>query len=199
MYIKKERTLVLLKPDAVQRSLVGEIISRFERVGLKIVGLKFIAPDEKRAYDHYVKNEDEIRALGERSIEGKKKAGMDVDGEDPRALGEKIINGLVSFLTSGPVVAIAIEGHQAIKIVRKLVGSTEPLNSDVGTIRGDFTVDSYQIADADSRAVRNLVHASSNEFEAEYELKLWFDESELVSYRNARDAVLYDVVWKKDA
>lgn len=191
--MKKERTLVLLKPDAVQRSLVGEIISRFERVGLKIVGLKFLLPDEKRAYTHYVKNEEEIVALGERSIEGKKKSGMDVTGEDPRALGEKIINGLVSFLTSGPVVAIAIEGHQAIKIVRKLVGSTEPLSSDVGTIRGDFTVDSYQIADADGRAVRNLVHASSNEFEAAYELKLWFDESELVSYRNARDAVLYDV------
>ncbi len=197
--MKKERTLVLLKPDAVQRSLVGEIISRFERVGLKIVGLKFLLPDEKRAYTHYVKNEEEIVALGERSIEGKKKSGMDVTGEDPRALGEKIINGLVSFLTSGPVVAIAIEGHQAIKIVRKLVGSTEPLSSDVGTIRGDFTVDSYQIADADGRAVRNLVHASSNEFEAAYELKLWFDESELVSYRNARDAVLYDVEWKKES
>ncbi len=197
--MKKERTLVLLKPDAVQRSLVGEIISRFERVGLKIVGLKFIVPDEKRAYTHYVKNEEEITALGERSIEGKKKSGMDTTGEDPRALGEKIIHGLVSFLTSGPVVAIAIEGHQAIKIVRKLVGSTEPLSSDVGTIRGDFTVDSYQIADIDGRAVRNLVHASSNEFEAEYELKLWFDESELVSYRNARDAVLYDIEWKKEA
>lgn len=196
--MKKERTLVLLKPDAVQRSLVGEIISRFERVGLKIVALKFIAPDEKRAYSHYVKNEEEIKALGERSIEGKKKSGMDVAGEDPQVLGQKIVDALVSFLTSGPVVAIALEGHQAIKIVRKLVGSTEPLTSDVGTIRGDFTLDSYGIADIDGRAVRNLVHASSNEFEANYELKLWFDESELVSYRNARDAVLYDVVWRKD-
>lgn len=187
----KERTLVLLKPDAVQRNLIGEIISRFERVGLKIVALKFLVPSRDQAYRHYVKNEEEIVALGNRSIEGKKKAGMEVN-DDPKELGQSIIDRLVVFLTSGPVVALVLEGHQAIKIVRKIVGSTEPLNSDVGTIRGDFTVDSYTIADTDNRAVRNLVHASSSEFDAQYEENVWFSESEIVSYKNVRDAVLYD-------
>lgn len=193
--MKQERTLVLLKPDAVQRNLVGEIVSRFERVGLKIVGLKFIAPDKERAYKHYVKDENEIEALGKRSIEGKKKAGMDVD-DDPKELGQEIIDRLIVFLTSGPVVAIVLEGHGAIKIVRKLVGSTEPLNADVGTIRADFTLDSYTIADGDGRAVRNLIHASSDEREASYEVDLWFGEDEIVSYRNVRETVLYDAEWK---
>jgi nucleoside-diphosphate kinase len=187
----QERTLVLLKPDAVQRNLIGEIVGRFERVGLKIVALKFLVPTQDQAYRHYVKNDEEIVALGNRSIEGKRKGGAEVN-DDPRELGKQIIDRLVRFLTSGPVVAVVLEGHQAIKITRKIVGSTEPLNSDVGTIRGDFTVDSYSIADADNRAVRNLVHASSSEFDAEYERKVWFSDDEIVSYRNSRDSVLYD-------
>lgn len=186
----KERTLVLLKPDAVQRNLIGEIISRFERVGLKIVALKLVWPTEEQARQHYVKNESEIEALGQRSIEGKKKAGMEVN-DDPKELGQFIIHSLIEFLTSAPVVALVLEGHQAIKITRKLIGSTEPLNSDVGTIRGDFTIESYIIADAQKRAVRNLVHASANEFDAQYEIPVWFSPNELLDYENPREAVLY--------
>lgn len=188
----KEKTLVLLKPDTVQRNLIGEMISRFERVGLKIVALKFLVPSKDQAYKHYVKNEAEIEALGNRSIEGKKKSGIETN-ESPKELGQKIIDRLVRFLSSGPVVAVVLEGNQAIAIVRKLVGSTEPLQSDVGTIRGDFTLDSYSMADSGDRAVRNLVHASSNAFEAEYEVKVWFEEKEICSYKNVRDTVLYDV------
>jgi nucleoside-diphosphate kinase len=188
----QEKTLVLLKPDAVQRNLIGEILSRFERVGLKIVALKFLQPTQEQAHKHYVKNEEEIKALGERSIEGKKKAGLDPQ-DDPVELGNFIVNKLVAFLSSGPVVALILEGHQAIKITRKLIGSTEPLNSDIGTIRGDFTVDSYLIADSDKRAVRNLVHASANDFDAKYEIDVWFAPEEVVSYKNMRDAVLYDM------
>lgn len=187
----KERTLVLLKPDAVQRNLIGEIISRFERVGLKIVALKLVQPTKELAYKHYVKNEAEIEALGARSIEGKKKAGMVDVHDDPKELGQFIVDKLVEFLLSAPVVAFVLEGHQSIKITRKLVGSTEPLNSDVGTIRGDFTVDSYLIADADNRAVRNLVHASANDFDANYEIQTWFSPSELLQYENPRETVLY--------
>lgn len=192
MELQSEKTLVLLKPDTVQRNLIGEIISRFERVGVKIVALKFLIPTKKQAYEHYVKNEAEIVALGQRSIEGQKKSGIEVK-EDPKIQGQKIINKLVRFLSSSPVVAIVLEGNQAIAVTRKLVGSTEPLQSAVGTVRGDYTVDSYALADNGDRAVRNLVHASSSQFDSEYEIKVWFTEKEVVSYKNVRDRILYDV------
>lgn len=190
--MNKERTLVLLKPDAVQRSLVGEILGRFERVGLKIVSLKFLIPTKDQAYKHYVKNEAEIEALGNRSIEGKKKSGLVVN-DDPKELGQKIIDRLIRFLTAGPVVAFVLEGNQAVAITRKIVGSTEPLQSDVGTIRGDYTIDSYLLADGGDRSVRNLVHASANVPEADYEIKVWFSDAELIDYKNVLDKVLYDV------
>lgn len=188
-----ERTLVLLKPDTVQRNLIGEVISRFERAGLKIVALKFLNCTPEQALKHYVKNDAEYEALGNRSIAGMEKAGMDVSGVNAREKGEAIINSLVKFLTASPVVALVLEGHQAVKLTRKLVGSTEPLNSDVGTIRGDYTLDSYVMADADNRAIRNLVHASGNPEEAEYEIPVWFKPEEVIDYRNVRDAILYDV------
>lgn len=189
---KKERTLVLLKPDTIQRSLIGEIIRRFERVGLKIVGMKFLLATKEQAYKHYVKNEAEIEALGNRSIEGKKKSGIEVS-ENPKELGQKIIDRLIAFLSAGPVAAIVLEGNQAIKITRKIVGSTEPLQSEMGTIRGDYTIDSYAMADGDNRSVRNLVHASSNQNDSDYEIKVWFKEEELINYNNAFDSILYDV------
>jgi len=192
MELQEEKTLVLLKPDAVQRNLIGEIISRFERVGLKIVALKFLLPTKEQAFKHYVKNEEEIVALGNRSIEGKKKNGVIVK-ETPKELGQSIVDRLVRFLSSSPVVAIVLEGNQAIAVTRKLVGSTEPLQSAVGTVRGDYTVDSYALADSGDRAVRNLVHASANQFDSEYEIKVWFSEKEIVSYKNVRDKILYDV------
>ncbi len=188
---KNEKTLVLLKPDAVQRNLIGDIVSRFERAGLKIVGMKFLQPTKEQAYKHYVKNEEEIEALGNRSIEGKRKNGVEVN-DDPKELGMSIINRLVTFLSQSPVVAIVLEGSNSIPIVRKIVGSTEPLNSDVGTIRGDYTIDSYDLADTDNRAVRNLVHASANQFDSDYEIKVWFGENEIYSYKNVRDIILYD-------
>ena len=190
--ITKERTLVLLKPDAVQRSLVGEILGRFERAGLKIAALKFLVPTKEQAYKHYVKNEAEIEALGNRSIEGKKKSGIVVN-DNPKELGQKIIDRLVKFLVAGPVVAFVLEGNKAVAITRKMVGSTEPLQSDVGTIRGDYTIDSYELADDGDRAVRNLVHASANVPESDYEIKVWFSDQEIVDYKNALEKVLYDV------
>ena len=188
-----ERTLVLLKPDTIQRNLVGEVIRRFETAGLKIVAMKFLSCTPEQAIKHYVKNDAEYEALGNRSIAGMQKAGMDITGVVAREKGEAIINALVKFLTASPIVALVLEGHQAVKLTRKLVGSTEPLNSDVGTIRGDYTLDSYVMADADSRAIRNLVHASGNVEEAEYEIPVWFKPEEVIDYRCVRDAILYDV------
>lgn len=189
---KKERTLVLLKPDAVQRNLVGEIVGRFERAGLKLVAMKLVLPTKDQTYKHYVKDEAEIEALGQRSIEGKKKSGLETK-ESPKEVGQKIVNHLIKFLTASPVVAMVLEGNKAIPIARKLIGSTEPLQSDVGTIRGDYTLDSYGLADADGRAVRNLVHASASVSDAEQEIKVWFKKEELVNYRSVRERILYDV------
>jgi nucleoside-diphosphate kinase len=189
---KKERTLVLLKPDAVQRSLIGEITGRFERVGLKIVGMKLVLPTKEQAYKHYVKSEAEIEALGNRSIEAKKKSGI-IEKKDPKVLGQEIVDRLVTFLSAGPIVAIVLEGNQSIAITRKMVGSTEPLQSLPGTIRGDYTIDSYRMADDDERSVRNLVHASSSLEDSDYEIKVWFDSKEIINYKNAFEKILYDV------
>jgi nucleoside-diphosphate kinase len=190
----KEKTLVLLKPDTIQRNLVGEVVGRFERVGLKIVAMKLLLPSKEQVHQHYVKyleDDREIIDLGKRSIENQKKSGVEIK-EEPKVVGQKIIDKLVRFLASGPVVAIVLEGNQAIAIARKIIGSTEPLRSDVGTIRGDFTVDSYILADKDNRAVRNLVHGSSNQNDAELEIKIWFKDDEICKYNNARDRILYD-------
>lgn len=188
---KAERTLVVLKPDTIQRNLIGDITSRFERAGLKIIAMKFLLPTREIAYKHYVKSEEEVIALGNRSIEGNRKRGIEVTGE-PKEIGQRIMDRLVEYLAHSPVVAMVLEGNNSIQIVRKLVGSTEPTSSDVGTIRGDYTIDSYDLADTDSRAIRNLVHASANQADVDYEIPVWFTENEIYSYKNIRDAVLYD-------
>lgn len=188
----KERTLVLIKPDGVQRSLIGEIISRFERVGLKIIGLKFFVPTPAQIKKQYGPSKKEIEALGKRSIENQTKLGVKIK-ESPYGQGMAIVNRLKKYLSSGPIVAMVLEGNGAIALVRKLVGATEPLSSDVGTIRGDFTLDSYSLADRDGRAVRNLIHCSGSQKEAEREIKIWFKPKELINYRLISERILYDV------
>lgn len=160
---KKERTFVAVKPDGVQRGLIGEVIKRFERVGLKLVGIKMLVPTGEHIEKHYEK------------------------------IDEKIRQHLVKFMTSGPVVAMVWEGAHSIKLVRKLVGKTEPLSSDVGTIRGDFVLDSYEMSDGDGRAIRNIIHASGNLEEANEEIALWFKPSEIINYRLVQEEIIYDV------
>jgi len=190
-----QRTLVVLKPDAIQRNLTGEIISRFERVGLKIIAMKLFVPTKDFARNHYAPTEEEYTNIGERSIKGKLKKGVECK-DDPTELGHRIVDGLVNFLNSGPVVAMVLEGGVAVKIVRKMVGSTEPLQSDMGTIRGDFTLDSYELADSSGRAVRNLVHASDSPETAKKEIAMWFKEEEIFPYNNSRDIALYSTELK---
>jgi nucleoside-diphosphate kinase len=190
---KKERTFVMLKPDAVQRSLVGEIVGRFERAGLKIVHLKMLMLDEKKLWDHYAKDDAWFLKKGTKIAEDRKQHGMVVDKE-PIEYGKDIIRALTKFMTSGPVVMLALEGNSAVAVVKKLVGDTEPATSDVGTIRGDYTLDSYNIAAIDDRAVRNLMHCSDVPEEAERELKLWLGgEKDMLNYRLVSEAILYDV------
>jgi nucleoside-diphosphate kinase len=190
---KTERTLVLIKPDGIQRSLVGEIVGRFERAGLKIIGMKMIVPSGEQVEKHYTLDPNWRRANGEKTIKGYESKGIEPPSRDPLVLSARTLANLVRYLTSGPVVAIAIQGAHAVAIVRKLVGGTEPLTSDVGTIRGDFVLDSYQMCNDDGRAVRNLVHASGSVKEAEQELVHWFSEKELTNYRLVQEQILYDV------
>ncbi len=193
MTFSSEKTLVIIKPDGVQRSLIGEIIKRFERIGLKIVALKMIIPKEEQVNSHYLIDPEWKKNVGEKAISAYEKKGIEPPTKDPEEAGEKVLNGLKKYMTSGPVVAMVLQGAHACAIVRKVVGGTEPLSSDVGTIRGDFVLDSYQMADTDGRAVRNLIHASGNPEEAEKEIPIWFDENELLHYRLVQDAILYDV------
>ncbi|MBI2013804.1 MAG: nucleoside-diphosphate kinase [Candidatus Colwellbacteria bacterium] len=190
---KKERTLVIIKPDGVQRSLIGEIIKRYEKSGLKLVGLKFIVADEELVSKHYLSNPDWIKNVGQKAIDAYAKVGKKHPAKNALEAGNKVYQSLKKYITSGPVVVMVWQGMNAVKIVRKITGGTEPLTSDVGTIRGDLTIDSYEIADVDSRAVRNLIHASGSVEEAEEEIKIWFKKGELINYRLVQEAILYDV------
>jgi nucleoside-diphosphate kinase len=190
---KKERTLVLIKPDGVQRGLIGEIIKRFERVGLKLVGIKMLVPAPEHVEAHYTLDPNWRRITGEKTIESYKKKGQTPPSEDPLEITAKILGHLKTYMSSGPAIAMVWEGAHAVKIVRKLVGGTEPLTSDVGTIRGDYVLDSYQMSDADGRSVRNLVHASGSTDEAAAEIAHWFSKDEVIDYRAIEEEILYDV------
>lgn len=189
----KERTLVIIKPDGVQRSLIGEIIGRFERAGLKLVAAKFMVPEADHVRAHYSIDPEWKRKVGEKAIAAYEKKGITPPTTDPIAAGDKVIDALAKYIVSGPVVAMVWQGAHVVEVVRKLVGSTEPRTSDVGTIRGDFVVDSYQMADTDSRAVRNLIHASGSVEESAAEINHWFAAPELVDYRLVQEQILYDV------
>ncbi len=190
---KKERSLVIIKPDGVQRSLIGEIIKRYERSGLKLIGIKFLVPDEEMVRKHYLVDPEWPRKTGENSIKAYTKRGAAPPFDSAVEYGNAILEKLVKYMSSGPVVAMVWEGNQAVGIIRKITGGTEPLTSDVGTIRGDLTIDSYAIADPDNRAVRNLIHASGHVDEAEKEIDVWFDKKELINYRLIQEQILYDV------
>jgi nucleoside-diphosphate kinase len=188
----KERTLVIIKPDGVQRSLMGEIVGRIERTGLKFVAMKMALLDEKKLWIHYNKDDAWFLEKGERIVKEREANGMKIEKEVIE-YGRDIVRQLVEFMTSSPVLAMVIEGNQAVGIVKKLVGGTEPLTSDAGTIRGDLTVDSYAIAGIDGRAVRNLIHCSDKPEEAGREIDIWFKSEEIVGYRLIQEQILYDV------
>jgi len=184
--IKKERTLVLIKPDGVERKLVGEIISRFERAGLRIVGVGIVKPSRKLIDKHYPKTREWIENLGNNMLKTAEELKVKVDLKKDYGvsnvyeLGLKVREWLINYMSSGPVVKIALEGPHAIQVVRKLVGKTIPILAEPGTIRGDYSIDSPLLANLEMRPVKNLIHASGNEKEAEYELKLWFRKDELI-------------------
>ncbi|HLG90554.1 MAG TPA: nucleoside-diphosphate kinase [Candidatus Saccharimonadales bacterium] len=182
-----EKTLIILKPDAVQRGLAGEIMSRFEKAGMKILATKMIWPDRDLAQRHYPTQRKEfIKGMGHKTLESHKEAGEDVTAvfgtEDAHAIGLQLQKWLVEFLVSGPVIAMVLEGDNAVKTVREIAGHTIPAKADSGTIRGDYSDDSALKANAEKRSIKNLVHASGDRAEADFEIGLWFTEEELHSY-----------------
>lgn len=190
---KQEQTLVLVKPDGVQRGLIGETIKRYEQSGLKLVAIKMIIPTKETALTHYSVDPEWAFKTGSKSIEAWKAKGLTPPTEDPIELAEGVRQQLVIFLSSGPVVAMVWQGMNAIGVIRKITGGTEPLTSVPGTIRGDYTIDSYRAADTDKRAVRNIIHASGSVEEAQKEMSIWFKPEEIISYRLVSEAIIYDV------
>lgn len=187
----QERSLIILKPDAVQRSLVGEIISRFERKGLKFVAFKFVTPDEKQLFAHYNKDDAWFEKKGANMIQNLKDQGKEADKEAIE-YGKDIIRAVIKEMQQSPVLAIVVEGHGAIDQVTKLVGTTEPATADIGTIRGDFTIDTYAHSTYEDRSIRNLIHCSDVPAEAEREIALWFNEDELMEYTTAQERIMYN-------
>lgn len=193
MHPSEEKTVIIIKPDGVQRSLIGEIIQRFEQSGFKLVGMKFMTPSEDLIKDHYLSDPDWRRKSGQKTIESYEARGKEPPSDDPEEVGQMTLDKLKKYMTAGPVVVMCWQGAHAVDLARKIVGGTEPLSADIGTIRGDYVLDSYEMSDVDGRSVRNLIHASGSVDEAEAEIDLWFDDEELVSYSIVQEKILYDV------
>ncbi|KKQ22348.1 nucleoside-diphosphate kinase [Candidatus Wolfebacteria bacterium RIFCSPLOWO2_01_FULL_38_11] len=183
MEFNEEKTLVVIKPDGAKRGLVGEIISRFEKVGLKIAALKAVKIDEKVATKHYGYNEEWFEKVGKKVKEFYQKIGFDPGEElgklSNSEMGRLIQKWNVDFLTEGVVVAMILKGFNAVEVVRKMVGATYPNEAQPGTIRGDYSLESPLVANLQKKAVRNLVHASGTAEEARLEIELWFKEGEI--------------------
>jgi nucleoside-diphosphate kinase len=182
-----EQTLVLLKPDAVKRGIAGEIIHRFERMGLKIVAIKMVKANKALLDKHYATDKTStVERIGGKTIDTYKKYNKDVKKEfgtdDPARVGKVVVGWLLDFMSENPVIAMVIEGKHAVDNVVTLAGSTMPVNAPAGTIRGDFSTDSAAYANEEKRAVTNLVHISATPEEAKFEISLWFTPEEIYSY-----------------
>lgn len=190
-----ERTLVLIKHDGVARGLTGEIISRFEKTGLKIVAAKFLWPSKSLAEKHYPSDREEfIVGMGKKTLENYQEVGIDpitqMGTDNPKKIGLIIREWLIDYITSGPVMAIVLEGPLAVSLVRKIAGHTLPLKAEMGTIRGDLAFDSSALANLSKRGIKNLIHASGSKEEAEYEIPLWFTQDEIVNYERVEEKIM---------
>ena len=186
-----ERTLVLVKPDGVKRALVGEIVSRLERVGLKIVAMKMVYVDREFALKHYPVTYEWYNKVGNNTLDDSKKYGVSakevIGTDEPVEIGKKVHKWNVDFLTSGPIVAIVLEGYHSIEVARKIAGTTVPNLAIPGTIRGDLSNHSALSANVENKAIPNLIHTSGNKEEAKREIDLWFKPEELHTYKNIHD------------
>ncbi|MEX2209640.1 MAG: nucleoside-diphosphate kinase [Patescibacteria group bacterium] len=193
--IKQERTLVLVKPDGVMRGLTGEVLQRIERRGLKVIALKMVQVDREHLEGHFPSEESWVARLGEKGLKTFAEYKIDVKehmGTDDKVeIGKIVKESLFEYMASGPVVAVVIEGIHAIDMVRKLAGHTLPVFADMGTIRGDYSVDSPAVANVEKRAIKNIMHASETPEEAKNEIALWFGKDELHSYVRAEESAMF--------
>jgi nucleoside-diphosphate kinase len=182
-----QQTVILIKPDGVKRGVTGEIIARFEKVGLKIVAMKMIWVEREHVAKHYNDKREYLKVIGERSLEDYKKYGLDPNESlgttDPHEIGEMVRKWNMDALTDGPLIAVLLEGINAVEIGRKMVGPTVASNAPPGTIRGDYVIDIPILANLKKRPLKTIVHASGAVDEAEFERKLWFHEDEIYSYK----------------
>lgn len=187
-----EQTFVMIKPDGVKRGVVGEILHRFERMGLKIVAMKMVYPDDETLLKHYKSDEDAtLRRWGEKTLATYTKYGKnakkDFGTDDPMELGKLVNKWLFDYVKSGPMLAMILEGKHAVENVVNLAGPTMPVAAPAGTIRGDFSTDSAAYANEEQRGVTNLIHISASVEEANYEKMLWFTPEEIHSYKTAEE------------
>lgn len=194
-HIKEERTLALVKPDGVKRGLTGEVIKRIERRGLKIVALKMVQVDRAHLERHFPTNPEWVARLGEKGLKTFVEYNLDpneyMGSSDAMEIGKKVKESLFDYMTSGPIVAIVIQGIHAIDMVRKLAGHTLPVFAEMGTVRGDYSVDSPSIANTEGRAIHNIMHASETKEEAENEIDLWFAKDEIHPYKRAEEDIMF--------
>lgn len=185
--IKEEKTVVIIKPDGVRKGLIGEVIKRFEQRDLKIVALEMFEPTRELIDNHYPKDKDWKERLGHKTLATYEEYGLDpvaaLGTKDPLELGEMIREWLIDYMTSAPLVRMIVQGIHAVDMVRKIAGPTVPYLADMGTIRGDFSSDSPAVANAEKRAVANILHASETAAEAEHEIKYWFGDKPIYSYK----------------
>lgn len=194
--IQEQQTFCMIKPDGVMRGLVGEIVARIEKAGLKVVAMKMIHPTEEQVIAHYPMSDQAwVDRLGDKGLSTFEELKLDpkehLGSDDRSVVGKSVADSLIGYMTSGPVVAMVVEGLQAIDMVRKLAGHTLPAKAAVGTIRGDFSVDTPAIANVQGRALHNLFHASENPEEAANEVKLWFGDEEIQSYKRVAEDLMF--------
>lgn len=193
---RKEKSVVLLKPDTVKRGLIGEIVSRFEKVGLKIIGLKMVWVNEDLVAKHYPDEKEYLTSIGKKTLKSYEEYGRDPQEElgtkDPYAIGQKVRKWNMEFLSSGPVVAVLFQGLHAVDAVRMMVGNTLPRFAEPGTIRGDYSLDSPILANMNKRTVRNMIHASGAVDEAKFEEELWFRKNEIHDYKRVDEDIMFE-------
>lgn len=187
MHPREEKTFLMVKPDGVKRGLIGEIFSRIEQRGLKVVALNMVYPSKEEMDEHYPKDPKWVERLGEKTLTTYAKYNInaieELGTEKKEEIGPMVRGWLVDFMSSGPVVISVIEGVHAVDMVRKLVGPTMPYLAEMGTIRGDYSVDSPLLANKDKRSVHNLVHASETAEEASHEIEHWFRGEKVHAYK----------------
>ena len=195
--MKKQKALLIIKPDGVQRGIIGKIISRFETVGLKIIGIKFDWATKENIIAHYPETEAWFKKVGERTLTNYAKKGLDAKTvfktDDAISIGKMVKGWLVDYMQESPVFLCVVEGYDAIEIVRKLSGNTIPVLAAPGTIRGDFSHDTIDLANEQNRPLRNIIHASDTVEDGEKEVNLWFKKEELFDYELAGEKFMFNV------